>query len=126
MDTQKEKGHPFIERVIDGIAAGGSILLSISAGAFSIIGKFDAFQTLTITMLTFLCTEYVVHSFLLKAKYFKAKKDYPMWMNANELTSKFYDMNEYCKLVLNNSHGEQDLFVVTCKRLIDNLYYVLQ
>lgn len=103
-----------------------SFLISIIVALISIYVQFDGFQTVTTTMLSFLCSEYFVHSLVLKSKYFKAKKDYRIMANINEWSEKLYEMNNYCEMILKNSHGRKDLFVVTCLRSINNLHYLLR
>jgi hypothetical protein len=103
-----------------------SFLVSVIVALVSIRAKFDGFETVTTTMLSFLCSEYFVHSLILKSKYLKSKKDYRLMENINEWSEQLYKMNSYCELILKNSHGEKDLFVVTCFRSINNLYYLLK
>ena len=117
---------PISEHILEGFIISGSIIVSLVTAIFSIKGKFDAFQTLSTTMLSFLCTEYVSHSILEKSKYFKAKQEYYMFEQANEWSGKLYEMNEYCETIIERGHGPHDLFLLTCKKNIDNLYYVLQ
>lgn len=114
------------EHILEGFILLASFVISLSVAILSIAGKFDSFQTISTTMLSFLCAEYVGHSFLEKSKYFKAKKEYSLIEQVNDWSGKFFQMNEYCKMILENSHGPQDLFVITCKKSIDNLYYMLQ
>ena len=117
---------PLSEYIIEGVIIASSIIVSLVVAFISSKGSFDLFQTITTTMLSFICAEYIGHSILEKSKYFKAKKIYFLVELANEWTSKFYEMNEYCKEILENSHGPEDLFVLTCNNNIDNLHYILQ
>ncbi len=113
-------------RFIDGIIILSSLIVAIITALLSILGAFDVFQTVATTMLSFLCAEYIGHSFIVKSRYFSAKKNYSLVEQANDWTGKLYEMNEYCKSIIENSHGSQDLFITSCKKNIDNLHYVLQ
>jgi hypothetical protein len=118
--------QPIFGHFVEGIIILSSFIVALITAVCSILGKFDAFQTISTTMLSFLCSEYIGHSFLLKSKYFRAKKDYSLIEQANDWTGKLYEMNEYCKSIIENSHGSQDLFVTSCKKNIENLHYILQ
>ena len=117
---------PALERFIEVIILLASFIIGLITMGLSLLGKFNVFETCTTTMLSFLCAEYFGNSIILKSKYFKARKEYSLVEEANDWTEKFFDMNEYCKTIINNGHGQQDLFLISCKKSIDNLYYVLQ
>lgn len=122
----EDEKQPIFEHFVECIIILSSFIVALITAVCSVIGNFDAFQTITTTMLSFICAEYIGHSFLLKSKYFKEKKNYSFDKQANDWTGKLYEMNEYCKSILENSHGSHDLFIVTCKKNIDNLYHILQ
>lgn len=122
----EDEKRSLFERFVECIIILSSFIVALVTAVCSVIGSFDAFQTITTTMLSFICAEYVGHSFLLKSKYFKEKMNYSFEEQANEWTGKLYEMNEYCKSIIENSHGPHDLFIVTCKKNIDNLYHILQ
>ena len=59
-----------LEHFVEGIILLSSFIVALITAACSIVGHFDVFQTISTTMLSFLCAEYIGHSFLLKSKYF--------------------------------------------------------
>lgn len=103
-----------------------SFIISLVVAIVSIIVGFNAFQTVATTMLAFLCSEYFMNTCLIKSKYLQAKSESAYWENAHNYTNKLKEINEYCMTVLNDSHGEKDLFNVACSRSIDNLHYQLR
>lgn len=112
--------------VINGFIALASLLVSLIGAIVSIALQFDTFRTIATALLSFLCAELIGHSILEKSRYFKAKREFFITEQINAWSSKFYEMNEYCQAILEKSHGKQDLFVLTCKKNIDNLHYLLQ
>lgn len=115
-----------LEHFVEGIILLSSFIVALITAACSIVGHFDVFQTISTTMLSFLCAEYIGHSFLLKSKYFKEKEKFSFNEQFNDWTGKLYEMNGYCKSIIENSHGPHDLFIITCKKNIDNLHHILQ
>lgn len=126
MNNESKGDKSLADNVISFLILVISFLVSICVAFISITAKFDGFETVTTTMLSFLCSEYFIQSLLLKSKYFKAKKDYNFMEKTHEWTEKFYEMNSYIESILKNRHGNNDLFLVTCARSIDNLYYLLK
>ena len=114
------------KKILETLIASASLIISSVVAIVSILVKFSTFETVVTTMLSFLCAEYISHSIIEKSKYFKAKREYPLIEQLNSWTEKLYEMNSYCKTILADSHGDQDLFVVTCSRSIDKLYYTLR
>lgn len=106
--------------------ASASLVIGAVVAIISYNVQFSTYETIVVTMLSFLCAEYISHSFIEKSKYFTAKREYSLLEHLNKWTGKLYEMNDYCKTILDNSHGERDLFVVNCDRSIDKLYYTLR
>ena len=119
-------GTSFSEVVISCVIAFISLLIGVCTAVISILAEFDAFQTVATALLSFLCSEYVVNSLLMKSKYFKARDEYNFMKNVNKWSDKIYEMNEYCNIVFEDRHGDKDLFVVTCSRSIESLHYLLK
>ncbi|MCD8013657.1 MAG: hypothetical protein LUG99_10855 [Lachnospiraceae bacterium] len=121
-EKKSSVGDNFISAVIALI----SLLISVCTAVISILVEFDAFQTVATALLSFLCSEYVVNSLMLKSRYFKARNEYQFMESMNQWSDKFYEMNEYSRTILEDRHGDKDLFVATCSRSIDSLYYLLK
>ena len=126
MNSESNENKSHVDNLVSFLTLTISFLVSISVAFISIAVEFDAFETVTTTMLSFLCSEYFIQSLLLKSKYFKAKKTFNFMDNMHEWTEKLYEMNSYSESILKNRHGNNDLFLVTCARSIDNLYYLLK
>lgn len=125
-DSQKDGGKGFTDSVITVVTLLFSLLVSLVTAIVSIVAKFTAFETVATTMLAFLCTEYFVNKCILQSKYVKGKKERKHWNKVNEYSEKLEEIDNYCTEMLGDSHGDKDLFVATCSKAIDNLYYLMR
>ena len=125
-DTQKNGAKAFTDSVITVVTLLFSFIVSLVTAIVSIEVEFTAFETVSTTLLTFLCSEYFVNKCILQSKYIRGKKERKYWDKVNEYSEKLEEINDYCTEILGDSHGDKDLFVVTCSKAIDNLYYLMR
>lgn len=126
-DSQKKNSSKgIIDNIITIIIVLFSLMVSLITAIISIYAQFTGFETVATTMLVFLCSEYFVNTCLLQSKYIKGKNESKHWDKVNIYSKKLEEIDNYCTEILGNSHGESDLFVATCSKAIDNLYYLLR
>lgn len=99
-----------------------SVLLSIVLGILSSICGFDVFQSVSTTLLVFLCSELIILIWKIgKIKYYQQEEN-NFLKHVNPYSQKLESINKFYYNILKNKHGNNDLFVVTCSKAIDNLY----
>lgn len=125
-DTNKEENKGILDGAITVITILFSFLASAITAIVSIYAKFTPFETVATTMLAFLCSEYFVNTCMLQSKYIKGKKERKHWDKVNEYSERLEEIDKFCTEMLGDSHGDKDLFVATCSKSIDNLYYLMR
>lgn len=101
-----------------------SVLLSVITGVISANFGFGIFESVAIAFLVFLSCELISISWYVSGVYFRQQKENKFWDNINPYSIKLQEINNQYYNVLLDSHGDNDLFVITCSKAIDNLFFL--
>lgn len=99
-----------------------SVLLSVVSGFVSACFGFDPFQSIATAFFVFLACELISITWFISGVYFRQKKENQFLNKITPYNTKLQEINEFLYNVLLNSHGDDDLFVITCTKAIENLY----
>jgi hypothetical protein len=103
------------------------LTLSLSIGVSYVTskdGKFPFPEAVIIGTLVFIALEITQVAFFLASLHFSHEKEADFWNTCNQIASQFLSITKHSEIVLQDSHGANDLFVTYMKKeisLLENL-----
>ena len=99
-----------------------SITFSVISAIVTYIYGFNLYECITTAFLIFLSSEFAFLVWNINKIRFAQKEENNFLKTTNPYTLKLQEINEYFSNIIRDSHGSEDLFLVTCSKSIDNLH----